>query len=328
MLYHAPYGSVDPNAAYVDHDTPGNVRGSVPPAAAIEMPQREIVDVIAKAGLTPASQLQLWDALRRSFPWSLTANLTLYVRPDGNDANDGSANTAAAAFQTIQAAFNYARRKYILSGYTLTIKLGTAGTYPGLAAKDFSGTVILEGDIAAPQNYIITNQSAIVSPIDCRINTLTVRGVKLAMASVAASRNVLCQTGSIVLDTVVFSSAGAARTDTFHLRAGPGGYIAVRGQCSVDVGARQFIIAFSGSCVEVSSQDATCTLTLVGVPAFASFAQSGESATQYYQNVTFVGTATGLRYNVASGGSIITYGAGASFLPGNAAGTNGGGYYV
>ncbi len=64
MRYHAPYGSTDPDAPYVDRDTPGAVRGSVPPAAAIEVPQREIVDFIVKSGQTPDDPLQLANAVQ------------------------------------------------------------------------------------------------------------------------------------------------------------------------------------------------------------------------------------------------------------------------
>ncbi|MBP2560860.1 hypothetical protein J2857_003629 [Neorhizobium galegae] len=54
MKYKAPYGNPDPNAAYVDRNTAAAVRGSVPPAAAIEHPQREIMAVITAAGLPPS----------------------------------------------------------------------------------------------------------------------------------------------------------------------------------------------------------------------------------------------------------------------------------
>ena len=55
MEYNSPYGNPDPNAGYVDRDTPAGIKGSVPPAAAIEMPQREIVKVIEAAGLIPTN---------------------------------------------------------------------------------------------------------------------------------------------------------------------------------------------------------------------------------------------------------------------------------
>ncbi|CDN94808.1 hypothetical protein [Agrobacterium tumefaciens] len=64
MKYHAPYGSTDPNASYVDKDVPGAVRGSAVPAAAIETPQREIVDFILKSGMEPANELQLAHAVQ------------------------------------------------------------------------------------------------------------------------------------------------------------------------------------------------------------------------------------------------------------------------
>ncbi|UXS33981.1 hypothetical protein FY152_17615 [Agrobacterium tumefaciens] len=64
MKYHPPYGSTDPNASYVDKDVPGAVRGSPVPAAAIETPQREIVDFILKSGMEPANELQLAHAVQ------------------------------------------------------------------------------------------------------------------------------------------------------------------------------------------------------------------------------------------------------------------------
>jgi hypothetical protein len=64
MLYQPPFGSSDPDAPYVDRSTSGATRGSIPPAGAIEFPQREIVDVLSKSGLTPATGLQLSKAIR------------------------------------------------------------------------------------------------------------------------------------------------------------------------------------------------------------------------------------------------------------------------
>lgn len=64
MKYHAPYGSTDPDAPYVDKDVPGAVRGSAVPAAAIEEPQREIVDLITRSGIVPADGNQLAQAVQ------------------------------------------------------------------------------------------------------------------------------------------------------------------------------------------------------------------------------------------------------------------------
>ncbi|MDX2094372.1 MAG: hypothetical protein SFW64_00270 [Alphaproteobacteria bacterium] len=65
MKYVAPYGSLDPNASYTNGNAGAGIPGSIPDARAIEHPQREIVDVIASAGLTPmeGSLTQLRQAI-------------------------------------------------------------------------------------------------------------------------------------------------------------------------------------------------------------------------------------------------------------------------
>lgn len=64
MKYNPPAGSQDPDAKYVTGQ-PGKVRGSAVPAEAVEHPQREIVEVIKKAGLTPSGDdlNQLYEAI-------------------------------------------------------------------------------------------------------------------------------------------------------------------------------------------------------------------------------------------------------------------------
>ncbi|WP_038384938.1 hypothetical protein [Bradyrhizobium elkanii] len=53
MKYNQPYGVSDANAPYVNGDPSIGRAGSIPPAASIEYPQREIVNLINAAGLTP-----------------------------------------------------------------------------------------------------------------------------------------------------------------------------------------------------------------------------------------------------------------------------------
>jgi hypothetical protein len=82
MKYNAPFGSVDPNAPFADRSTPNTVQGSKVPAQAIEHPQREIVAVIASAGIVPSAgdTTQLLQALQYYFaqlpiyPEILTSN--------------------------------------------------------------------------------------------------------------------------------------------------------------------------------------------------------------------------------------------------------------
>lgn len=53
MKYNQPHNETDPNAGYKDFNLDTGEPGSIPPAIAIESPQREIVAAITAAGLTP-----------------------------------------------------------------------------------------------------------------------------------------------------------------------------------------------------------------------------------------------------------------------------------
>lgn len=66
MRYQQPYDQTNPNAPYVDGNPSAGIMGSIPRAAAIEHPQREIINAIQQSGLSPdASDLgQLWKAIQ------------------------------------------------------------------------------------------------------------------------------------------------------------------------------------------------------------------------------------------------------------------------
>jgi hypothetical protein len=55
MQYNQPYGVSDPNAPYINGNPSTGTMGSIPPAASIEYPQREIVNFITDAGMVPSN---------------------------------------------------------------------------------------------------------------------------------------------------------------------------------------------------------------------------------------------------------------------------------
>lgn len=63
MDYVPPRDAVNPTDPYVDENPAAGISGSVVPAAFFNLTQREIVDVIGRAGLTPDATLQLADAI-------------------------------------------------------------------------------------------------------------------------------------------------------------------------------------------------------------------------------------------------------------------------
>lgn len=68
MKYIQPHGVADSDAGYVNGNPALGIAGSIPPAAALEDPQREIVNAIIGAGLIPSDSdlTQLWAAIQRS----------------------------------------------------------------------------------------------------------------------------------------------------------------------------------------------------------------------------------------------------------------------
>lgn len=74
MKYYQPKGIADVNAGYIDGNPQQAIKGSVIPAGAIEMPQREIVNIITKGGVVPAVDdlYQMTYGVRRAlYAWGV-----------------------------------------------------------------------------------------------------------------------------------------------------------------------------------------------------------------------------------------------------------------
>ncbi|MEH2565312.1 hypothetical protein [Bradyrhizobium sp. AZCC 2289] len=74
MQYNQPYGVSDPNAAYINGNPATGTMGSIPPAASIEFPQREIVNLISDANLLApdnADLRQLGKSIQSQKLWSV-----------------------------------------------------------------------------------------------------------------------------------------------------------------------------------------------------------------------------------------------------------------
>ena len=89
MKYNQPFGNEDANAAYVNGNPALGVQGSIPPASAIEYPQREILAVIEAAGIVPSNSNlhQLLDALQWLIDQSPTAQGRVHYGAAGGTAD-------------------------------------------------------------------------------------------------------------------------------------------------------------------------------------------------------------------------------------------------
>lgn len=250
----------------------------------------------------------------------LTASRTYYVRTDGNDSNSGLVNDAAGAFLTIQKAVDVVSSDLDLALSTCTIQVG-AGTYAeAVELKPYVGTTIpiLRGDNATPSNVVIAPTTGHALSLRCPTRW-TVEGVKLTSAD---GRGLSCSGNAVVQ----FQDLDFGSCATYQVYAFLGGAISVAGNYRISGGAAIHLLAdTSGASIRLGGS----TITLTGTPNFSdSFVHATRAAGIVALSLTFVGSATGVRYAAIGNGAIETRG-GANYFPGNTAGfvQTGGQYY-
>lgn len=273
---------------------------------------------------------QLTGFVQSDLKIKLRGNLTVYVRSDGNDANNGLTNTAGGAFATIQGAFSYVKRNYDANGFTLTIQIGIAGSYVGVDFDSFGGPIILRGDPANQDSYVITPYTApsgITYWLRCVTYGVTLTGVKLSRASATAGNDLGLYVnfgGNINLSNVTLelTTGGGGNYHCFVTNGGQlflVGPIKIIGPCSAPFLANRFGIVASSGPVAV---------TIVGTPAYTVGFVNVALGLAEMGSMTFTGTFTGPRYAVSENG-VIKVGGGATFFPGSLAGAVAtGGQYV
>jgi hypothetical protein len=257
----------------------------------------------------------------------LTAARTYYVRTDGSDSNTGLVDSAGGAFLTIQKAITTVGG-LDFSGQTVTISVAD-GTYT--AGFDFvapwvgGGHLILEGDTTTPANALVDIATGDVFKISVPPpGIFTIRGFKLDTPDGTCISHV--STGTINVNNINF-----ATTTSWQMAAtAPGGVISsIGGSLTTSGSAGAFILAFGGGSFLIQGS----TITLTGTPAFSvAFVWATRTGFISADGITFSGSGTGSRYLIDAGGTIYTNGGGATYFPGDSAGsggtTTGGGFYA
>lgn len=239
----------------------------------------------------------------------LTAPLDLYVRTDGNDSNLGNANTAGGAFLTIQKALDVAA-SYDTSNFSVLVHVA-AGTYSEAGFLRMYGgnfnagfDVQLIGDVATPANVVI----------DCFIS---------AFAGFYSISGITIGTGWWI------NSGTAAELQIQNCRFdgsyayGYQGVLQINGGVTFVNNVAQAIYAWRGTVLVNNA------VAVSGTPAYSIAFAVAEAAGNIDFYAAPTGFATGKRYQVSTNGIINTYGGGANYLPGDAAGTTAtGGQYA
>lgn len=261
---------------------------------------------------------------------TLLANRTYYVRTDGSDSNTGLVNSAGGAWLTLQHAMNVIAGTLDFNAWTITVQVGN-GTYTGsmigrrcVGQSDAQG-LVFQGDTTTPSNVVISTTS-----LDCFAAwtngvAFVVKGFKLQTTTVGNGLSA-SQGGTIQYQQCDFGACASG-----HMSAYNGGFIQNIGSYTISGSAPvHWAATGSGSNIICFS---TCTVTLTGTPAFSTafvaFDTVASGNFAGYGPLTFSGAATGVRYSATLNAVIQTYGAGATYFPGDVAGSTAtGGQYA
>ena len=219
----------------------------------------------------------------------LSADLTLYVRSDGNDANSGQTNDAAGAFATIQGAVDRVRSSYESDQFGITIQLQT-GTWNvtstiTLGPHSISGGVNLRGDPTTPSNVIVagvTEGMWIFLPQFQGRGPWKLQGMRLQRGGAATNVNeVLARwRANVELHNMEFGNAGGG----VHIYAVEYAQVAIHTSYGIVGSAAYHLYADRNALIE--DVGAAINGTITNTPTFSIFALAVHG-TIHLPNVTF-----------------------------------------
>jgi hypothetical protein len=249
----------------------------------------------------------------------LTANRTYYVRSDGNNSNSGLTNTAGGAFLTIQKAIDVLTTIDGGGLYEGIIKVRT-GTYTTpVQFKQVIGftRIIIEGDPATPSNVVVstTNNDAFGGNSSVA-STYQLRGLKIQTTGTGHAVNATFLPNIFIeIDRCDFGPTAYS-----HMIAGAEAVIQTISNYSISGGGNSHAEVYDAGYIRLGAES-SYTVGVTGTPAFAfAFAYAARSGRILAVNQTYVGSATGQRFNITPP-SIITVVGGSGTFPGNVAGT-------
>lgn len=251
------------------------------------------------------------------FREKLTANRNYYVNPSGSNSSDGL--VAGRAFLTLQKAIDVVAA-LDMSIYSVTINVA-AGTYTAGATVSApflgTGTVTILGSTGSTSSYIVSTAGICISVSNGA--RLSVSGLQLASSGSSCLH--AANGGAIT----IAGNCNLGAAGGYHMYC-DGGTITASANYSI-VGAAFAHWYVSGGRISAYAR----TVTNTGTNAFSYFAWADMTGVIFCPLGTIGsgGTITGTRYLATGNGVINTGGGGASYLPGNAAGsTSTGGQYV
>ena len=262
----------------------------------------------------------------------LTANVTYYIRTDGDDTSAGLANSAAGAWKTPKHAMEFIWNKIDFNGYRVDLRVND-GTYYAYGEWPYGvfiadgpfydssqyyqymphGSLYIIGNEASPNNVVLVTNPATWGEAgfwcaygaSYHASGFKVLGNTVAYLEAYTGDETWLGIGNITSNIArVFADVWSAE-------------LSLEGPITLTGNAPIFIRVYSGM-ADMGSK--TLTFDNAESTGFA-FLCAHDSSTIWAAGCTFVGTYNGKRYNANSMSRIYTNGAGESYLPGNTAGT-------
>lgn len=292
----------------------GAIPGVTPKGATLkagDLPAGAILDFICTG-----TAMMLVGPANSDYRQRLTGDITLYVSPSGNDANDGL--TLGTTVRQIQRALELATNIYDTAGKTVTISIAD-GTYSGIAADRMgSARVRMVGNGATPSNVVVAGGTG--APLTMvRNSILSVYGMRFTGNQAVQ----VSSSSSLTLEGQIDFANGNSGNSQVYVTYG--GTVVATGPYIISSGAVQHVTAGTlGSFISSG-----VGVTLFGTPAFSGQFVQANFGFIGMDGMTFTGSATGQRYSANNNGVIYVAGAGASYFPGSIAGsTANGGIYA
>lgn len=259
---------------------------------------------------------------------TLQATLNYYVNPLGSDDNDGLANTAARAFETIQGALDrlstFPRDNNKPSaGFSAKIMLadGTYAETVKLRSMSAFERVRIIGNASTPANVVIAGVTDAISgtiPVD------TGYSIESCKLTAAAGSGLRAEAGN----RISFTGVNFGACSVAHMQTNAGGVIQCAGSYTISGGGAFHIYAANGGVVDYGAASITVTLAANVTFSTATVKLANLCAGHIDSgNVTWsLGSfaVTGKRYEVTGNSVLDTDGGGASYIPGNSSGSLGG----